>query len=155
MKQGLAALALTVCVMACGCGSSMNLPKWPDPIKAGGTVTMDGTPLQGGVISFAPLAGTEGTGGIGTIDESGKYEMRCRTPDGKTKYGIFPGKYRVTFSRMVRPNGELWTPDASAPGGPMNFGAREMMPPEYTIGSKLTVDIAEGKEEYDFNLKKK
>ncbi len=143
-------------VMTClGCGSSANVPKWPDPIKAKGTVTLDDKPLNGATISFNPIDTTVGTGGIGTTDDSGKYEVLTRMPDGKSRYGLIPGKYRISFSRMVRPDGTPWRPDVSRPGGPMNSGARDVMPPEFSIASKLTVEVAEGKSEYDFNLKTK
>jgi hypothetical protein len=155
MKISLRMFCGMLLVTSMGCGSNAKVPKWPEPIKVTGIVTLDDEPLNGATISFNPVDSTLGTGAIGTTDDSGQYEPLSRMPDGKSKYGIIPGKYRVSLSRMVKPDGTPWRPDPSRPGGPMNSGARDVMPPEFSLASKLMIDVAEGKDEYDFNLKTK
>jgi len=51
-----------------------------------GTVRLDGKLLTKGSIALAPIDGTPGPGGGGSIDKDGKYEI---------KRGLRPGRYRV------------------------------------------------------------
>jgi hypothetical protein len=155
MKRGIGVMCLLSCALALGCGSRMKIPKWPEPMPVKGTVTYDDKPLVNATVSFTPIGQTEGSGAAGMTDDSGKYELKMTWVDGKTRYGIIPGNYRIAFSRMVRPDGTPWKPDPSRPGGPMNSGAREEMPREFALESKITMEVAKGKDVYDFNLKKK
>ena len=155
MKTVCRVLGLCGCLWILGCGSGVKVPKWPEPIKASGTVTYEDKPLTDAVVTFTPIGTTEGQGAIGNTDDAGKYELKTRWVDGKTRYGIIPGNYRISFSRMIKPDGTPWRPDPTVPGGPMNSGAREEMPREFSLESKVTVEVAAGKDNYDFNLKKK
>ena len=155
MRFGLSVLCLSAAVCSLGCGPSVKVPKWPDPVPATGTILFDDKPLANATVSFTPLEQTPGPGAAGTTDEAGKYELKSLGPDGKSRVGAIPGKYRVAVSRMVKPDGSVWTPDPKAPGGPMNSGAREEMPRQYALESKLTAEVASGKSPYDFKLEKK
>ncbi|WP_373650774.1 carboxypeptidase-like regulatory domain-containing protein [Schlesneria sp. DSM 10557] len=155
MKFGLRALILLSLTAVLGCGGGPKLPKWPDPVPASGTITFDGKPLVDATVSFTPLEQTQGKGAVGTTDESGKYELKSLGPDGKPKPGAIPGKYRVSVSRMVKADGSVWKPDPKNPGGPMNFGAKEELPRQYAVESKLVADVASGKSPYDFKLEKR
>ena len=155
MRFGLSVLSLLGVICFAGCGPSVQLPKWPDPVPATGPIVFDDKPLSGATVTFSPLEQTQGHGAIGTTDDAGKYELRSLGPDGKSRVGAIPGKYRVAVSRMVKPDGSVWKPDPKAPGGPMNSGAREEMPRQYALESKLTAEVASGKSPYDFKLEKK
>lgn len=155
MKYTVGIVNLLTVMCFVGCGSGVKLPKWPDPLPATGTIIYDDKPLSGATVTFTPLEQTQGHGAAGTTDDSGKYELKSLGPDGKSRAGIIPGKYRVAVSRMVKPDGSVWKPDPKAPGGPMNSGAREEMPRQYALESKLTTEVAAGKSPYDFKLEKK
>lgn len=149
-----------VCVVGCsvilGCGSQPKVPDWPDPLPVSGTITYGDAPLTSASVNFTPDSPTTpGRGASGFTDDSGNYVLNYRAPNGKTMEGIIPGKYRVTISRMVKPDGTVWKPDPAQPTGPANVGAREVMPREYSLETKLKADVKEGEDTYDFKLVKK
>ncbi len=139
-----------------GCGESVVVPKWPDTVPCEGTVTYDGKPLTEAQILFIPDASTTGQGASGTTDASGKYSLSSRNSAGETVKGIIPGKYRVSFSRMVKPDGAPWIPDPANPVGPASIGAREEMPLKYSdpANSLQLAEVKAGGAPVDFTLKK-
>ena len=139
-----------------GCGEGVVEPNWPDVVPCSGTVTMDGKPLSQAMVLYIPDISTTGQGGSGTTDESGKYSVSSRNAKGEMVPGVIPGKYKVAFSRMVKPDGTVWTPDASNSAGPATFGAREELPLKYSDPA-TSIQIAEvkaGGAPVDFALKK-
>jgi hypothetical protein len=74
----LAILCLTL--VGVGCSGDGRRP-------VSGSVTVDGDPLEDGIIRFEPLAGTPGSGS-GTAIVSGRYALPAEK-------GLFPGKFRV------------------------------------------------------------
>src|SRR5262245_17864253 len=78
-------------VLALGCGSQRVVP-------VSGTVTMDGQPLAGAEISFAPIAKEgaieAGPGSAGKTDKEGKFTLKTI----KGESGAIPGKHRVAIS---------------------------------------------------------
>lgn len=136
-----------------GCGPSG--PKLPDLVPVSGTVTYDGKPLDNATVTFSPMEGGQaGFGASGFTDSSGKYTLETAAGDGKTKLGAVPGKYGVTISRMVKPDGSVWKPDPKDPSGPMTYGAREELPSEYSMQPRLTAEVANDKAVHDFKLDK-
>ena len=98
----LAALLLT----AAGCNRSGELP-------VRGAVTLDGTPLESGSISFRPVDPSKSKGSGATIRD-GRYEIPA-------SHGLPPGKYLVTISaykltgRMLPdPTGGVEKPEVAA-----------------------------------------
>ncbi len=81
----LAALALFV-----GCGTSTG----PKTVPVTGTVTLDGTPVAGAVVTFSPEA-ADGRAATGTTDGSGRFELTT-TVSGD---GAVPGSYFVGISK--------------------------------------------------------
>ena len=75
----LAAAALSLFVSGCSGGGG----------TVSGTVTLDGTPIQGGVVTFHPVG--EGPSAIGAVKKDGTYEV---TIGNQT--AIPPGEYLVT-----------------------------------------------------------
>ena len=72
------------CLLAllAGCGPSYDA-------TISGTVTMDGSPLTKGTVSFHPTAG--GPVATGTIQSDGAFEVQTATTEG-----LSPGEYKVT-----------------------------------------------------------
>lgn len=83
-KPLLALVATTIV----GCGGAGLAP-------VSGTVSMDGSPLDGATVTFHPQPGVKSNGGSGTSDAAGKFTLL--TPQGKP--GIIPGDYSITVSR--------------------------------------------------------
>ncbi|MFO1005914.1 MAG: carboxypeptidase-like regulatory domain-containing protein [Planctomycetaceae bacterium] len=148
-------VALTL-VWFSGC-SSESVPNWPEPVSCSGTVTMNGESLSNATVLFIPEAGTVGPGGSGTTDETGKYSVQSLGPDKKMEPGLIPGKYKVAFSRMVKPDGQVWVPEPNSTEGPATSGAREELPQRYSMPfqSKIVVEVTDKSSPHDFKLKKK
>jgi hypothetical protein len=86
-----AVCVFTICFAGCGGGPEIK-----------GTVKLDGKPLEGVRVSFQPL--DPGLGGaVAETDAAGAFKIMPQA-DGVT---LKPGKYGVTFSRMVDAQGNL------------------------------------------------
>src|SRR5262245_24475246 len=107
-----------------------------------GQVTLQGKPVEDGIIQFAPLDG-QGTGDGAQI-VNGKY----RIPREK---GLSPGKYRVS---IYAGDGRSGAGDAS-PDSP-HAGSRpgkERVPPEYNERSEVIKEvIKDGPNKFDFDV---
>jgi len=75
-----------------GCGG--NPAGYPETAPVTGTVTLDGAPVEGASISFAP---PEGRSSSGTTDADGKYELRYVGP----VMGAMLGTNRVIIRKQV------------------------------------------------------
>lgn len=75
-----------------GCGGTPA--GYPDTAPVTGTITLDGAPLEGATISFAPA---EGRSSSGKADAQGKYELRYT---GAIK-GAMLGTHRVEIRKSV------------------------------------------------------
>ena len=87
-----------------GCSGKSDAPK---VASVSGTVTKGGKPFEGAEITFNPV-GKGRHAAVGVTDAAGKFELLT----GSQK-GAEPGDYKVTISRMVRPDG---TPVIPIPG---------------------------------------
>jgi hypothetical protein len=110
-----------------GCG------KRQDRHEVTGEVTLQGRPLDDGIIQFAPLDG-QATGDGAQIVQ-GKY----RIPKEK---GLAPGKYKVT---IYGGDGSSGAGDASpdSPRAGMKPG-QERVPAEYNKQSKVVAEVTRG-----------
>ncbi|WP_425618530.1 carboxypeptidase-like regulatory domain-containing protein [Anatilimnocola sp. NA78] len=136
MTKGLATafalLALSLSVGLTGCGGP-NLSENLVPVT--GTVTMDGKPLAGASVTFVAIGTTPGMGGVGTVDESGKFEV-SHFRAGK---GLDPGEYKVVISKRVMSNG------SPIPAGTLSIAdlsTRDIVPPRYSDYNKTTLALA-------------
>ena len=91
-------LVLMSMVVGCGGGSQRG------PVS--GTVTLDGQPLEHGVISFRPIKGNASPGS-GSVVTDGNFEI----PADK---GLPPGEYKVTISALQKTGRMI----QDFPGGP-------------------------------------
>lgn len=104
-----------------------------------GAVTVDGEPLQDGIIRFEPLAGTSGSG-AGTAIVDGRYTL----PADK---GLFPGRFRVRIESHQL-TGEMYN-DVIRGRQP------EILPVKFAEDGPREVEVEMGgKAEFNFALEK-
>jgi hypothetical protein len=135
------ALLAVLLALGCGRGSSSGL------VPVTGTVTLDGQPLAGATVGFLPQGDLKGGGGGGGTDAAGKYQVLS---SGSQK-GLLPGRYKVTISRRLMPDGKPPTTDLM-PGVPPG---QETLPPQYSDLDKTTLsaNVTAGSGPIDFALK--
>lgn len=92
------AVAAALCLFLSGCGGGGG--------SVSGTVTLDGNPLKGGVVTFHPVAG--GASAIGAVSKDGTYEVAIGN-----ELGLPPGEYIVTVDAA-----ETVTSEPGLAGGP-------------------------------------
>ncbi len=88
---------VATCVLAAlvSCGCSNNPADYPEVATVGGTVNLDGKPLEGATITFAPQSGRSSSG---VTDSSGRYSLNYT---GSIR-GAMLGSHRVMIKKMVR-----------------------------------------------------
>jgi hypothetical protein len=138
-----------------GCGATPATPDWPEPVPVKGTVTMGDKPVSDARIFFAPKGHTEGQGASGMTDAQGTYELFTMNPHGEKVPGAIPGEYKVTISKILKPDGTPVPPDSKEP--PMMFGGTESMPIEYSdhVQTRLIATVVPSGPPIDFKLNKK
>ena len=130
MRIGRIAVGLVACALAAaGCdGSGLA--------DVSGTVTVDGTPIEEGAITFYPVDGQGQTAG-GPIKD-GKYSVPVSV--GKMKVSIsYPraiGKKKL-YNTPESPEGIIW---------------KEGLPGRYNEQSELTFEVKSGKNTKDWEL---
>lgn len=88
---------LVACCLAIGCGAGGKVANVP----VSGKVSVNGTPVTSGQVSFIPAAGTEGGGlSAGPIDNAGTYTISTGGSAGAPL-----GKYKVTVTPSMVPSG--------------------------------------------------
>jgi hypothetical protein len=132
-----AASVLLLCG-AVGCGNSLNRQ------QVSGQVTLDGAPLDHGIVEFTP----QQPGGVGSGSEikNGRYAIEAAR-------GLPPGRYLVRLYSGSRE--ELAAP--ASPLGPALASAtvaRERIPAKYNTQSQLNVEVVGNKANVlDFQIK--
>jgi len=120
-------LWLGLLAAAGGCGAS-------DPLgrrAVSGTVTLDGTPLSDGAVSFQPTG--QGATSSGAVISAGKYAIaRDR--------GLPPGKYRVVIN-AVKPGTGTTLPEGKMPGEEVGTPPVELIPAEWNTKSQNIVEV--------------
>jgi hypothetical protein len=130
MRVGRLFAGLAVCaLLAAGCdGSGMA--------DVSGTVTVDGTPIEEGAITFFPIDGQGPTAG-GPIKD-GKYSVKV--PLGKMKVTISQPKAigkKKLYNTPDSPEGIIW---------------KEALPARYNEQSDLVFDVQSGRNSKDWEL---
>jgi hypothetical protein len=127
-------------ILAFGCGDSKTAP-------VSGTVKLDGKLLPNASVTFQPIGeGTmnPGPGSYAATNEKGEYTLAINTHTG----GAVLGKHRVEISCLIDDGQDK-------PGEDRKTKARDRVPPQYNINSKLTFDVKPGPNVADFDLKSK
>jgi hypothetical protein len=129
-----AVLIAVICACA-GCGGPS--------VRVEGTVTLDGAPVDGGVIMFFQGDGPGSDKGNSAI-VGGKYLI-----DGERAKNLTPGSYTVQIHWLQRlGSGNPANPDTSP-------AVRQMIPPKYSTKSTLTRELVLGPNKLEFELKSK
>lgn len=84
---------VSLCCGLLGCGGG-----GPKPVPVSGKVTFKGEPLKGAQISFHPEGGATDAIALGVSDDAGNFQLATVNDPG-----AFPGKYKVTVSKMEMP----------------------------------------------------
>jgi hypothetical protein len=84
-KRACSVLMLLTAFAVTGCGNR--------PSKVTGTVTLDGTPVEGAHVTFSPVDG-KGRSASGGTSSGGKFELTTF----KENDGALPGEYKVTVT---------------------------------------------------------
>jgi len=89
---GLAVVIGSALLLSAGCGPRGGVGG--KPVPSGGTITLDGQPLSGVVITFIPTGAGQPATGVSGAD--GSFRLTTRN----TGDGAIPGTYKVTVKRQ-------------------------------------------------------
>jgi hypothetical protein len=114
-------------------------------VKAGGTITLDGQPLAGAVVSFDDP--TDDTYSYGLTDANGRFRLQIDSDMS----GVTPGPKIVRVSTTRKILG-LNTKEEGAPAEPGSAGG-ERVPERFNKKSKLVVEVTPSQTAYQIDLK--
>ena len=133
-----------------GCQSTESGGNHPPVVKATGTVTYKGDPVEGAEVTFNnPSANYSGTA---KTDSSGRFTL---STFGKND-GVVPGKQLVAIRRVEVIDKTPPNVDVSAGGAALPPEIRWLIPQKYSDFKKsgLTAEVTEGgKNDFTFDLK--
>lgn len=102
-----------------------------------GTLTINGSPVQDAVVTFAPAEG--GRSAMAVTQTDGTYELNY-TPGVK---GAKLGMNSVRITTYI-------APELDDNNRVVNPGTPERLPPKYSAGQELTVEVKPGDNTFDF-----
>ncbi|WP_299459677.1 carboxypeptidase-like regulatory domain-containing protein [uncultured Gimesia sp.] len=131
-----------------GCGGSINADySQLDLVDVSGTVTLDGQPLPGAMVTFEAK---DGTFSSGVTDESGRFNLMFNTE----KSGCLTGDKTV----RIKVGGDLENPDEETEGeseAGRQAGSQIVIPAQYNKKSTLEVTVDANHRSFEFDLKSK
>lgn len=143
---------IALCMMATGCGGDGKY------VPVSGTITYNGSPLKGAMVSFQPVAKSGmdagGVGSTGRTDDNGRYTLDASTPQPTP--GALVGKHTVRISLV--PSGTAPANDNMDAGNVMSKKggasiATQPIPAKYNDETTLTFDVVSGgTDKADFKL---
>jgi hypothetical protein len=110
---------ILICVLTVVAGGCHRGPARPKLMPVHGTVTLDGKPQSGVVVTFVPIGSTQGAGGSAFTDSNGKYELLYRSGEKGTPVG----EYRVSVAKSGFGDVAPATPTAAADTSQLHLGA--------------------------------
>jgi hypothetical protein len=127
-------------IVVLGCGGNSE----PRKEAASGSVTWKGQPLDQGTLEFVPADGQGAAAAV--IIQNGRYQFMS-TP------GLEPGAYRVRITSRESPMRRA-NPNAPPDSELMDPKAKERIPPEYNVKTKLQAKVVKGgSNTFNFDLK--
>lgn len=139
-------LLLCLSTLTVGC----NNKRLPTIVKAEGTVTLDGNPVENATIAF--ISERTDYHAVGNTNAQGKFAMRVSRDEYNGKEGACPGDYKVEISKSVIGNA------SGSPSGEAVVNLRNELPTKYaSIGSsELVITVPDkGSDQLNFDLKSK
>lgn len=131
-------------LMLCGC-SGEGIPELG---RVSGTVTLDGSPVEGLQVIFQPEKGRRS---VGVTDVHGEYKLDYL----KDAPGAVLGTHTVSITFTGEEAGaEEGSGDASSDTPEKNLEA-VVIPPQYNSKSTLTAEVKSGENKHDFPLTSK
>jgi hypothetical protein len=130
-------LVIATCI---GCGK-----KGPQRAAVSGHVTLDGQPINEGVIQFLPIEGTIGPEAGGVI-ANGQYDI-------VQQHGPVVGKARVELRASKKTGRKIQDPTGRP--GTLTDEYTEMFPPNSNTNSSLVREIKDGLNKLDFDIRTK
>ena len=149
------ALKLLLSAFLVGCGGSSAPPSKNPPVyKAGGTVTLNGTPVEGASVRF--MRGDGKAGGSATTDAQGKFVLSTYAAgDGVAAGDYMVGITKFDLSKVDRgvgaPGDANYRPPAADSPPPKN-----LLPTKYAEPTPMGLSAsvkAEGTNDFTFDLK--
>jgi hypothetical protein len=140
--RALLLLSLVTLVFAGGCGSETLAP-------VSGTVTLNGKPLAGAIVSFTPMVPRKGVeaplGSSGKTNDQGHYSLETNAG----RKGALVAKHKVAISVV---QAEAGNSDARPPRG--GWPMKDRIPTKYNENTELEFEVPSGgTDKADFNLK--
>jgi hypothetical protein len=146
--------------MGLGCAGDDGPATYP----VTGTVTLNGTPVEGVTVTFVPDGA--GQSAVGITDPSGKYALTTRAKDD----GAVVGRYKVTMAKYEKGAAATTSPDevhedyditdeyaegydeaAASAAAP----SKNLLPEKYGDPnlSGFSAEVVEGENKHDFDVK--
>ncbi|MDB5306121.1 MAG: hypothetical protein JWO38_323 [Gemmataceae bacterium] len=138
LRAAAVALATGLLVAAGGCGNGGG-----GRAAVRGKVTLDGQPVEAGLISFVPAEGTKGPS-AGAAVSQGEYEVQGDNLP-------VPGAYRVEIKAQKK-TGKKVPVGSPAPPGTMAEETVEAIPARYNTRSTLREELKPGSNVLNFDL---
>ena len=110
--------------LVAGCGG---------PVDVQGTIVRNGKPVTGAQVAFIPVKGGQEAGDL--TDEEGNFRLK-----NPKKFGIVPGEYLVTVSKLDFPPG-MPRPSAHELNMALTAKMKETMPVHYTLQDKTPLRV--------------
>ena len=119
--------SLAVAILAAGCG-----PSRPTTMPVEGVVTLDGEPVEGASVMFAPEDG--GRPALGVTDKGGKFALKTFEPGD----GALPGKHQVTVRKVEMSGIQADRDGLSGPAIPGKIQEMWITPKKYSNAASCT-----------------
>ncbi len=128
---------MAISLIANGCAQAEK-SQLPPTVSVKGTVKIDGLPLANAAVQFHPEGTTAGVGSGGYTDQHGNFELITVSGGSEITKGAPVGKYKVTVSKFMKPDGTDFPLDSKEPPG--LTGAVETVPMIYSDPQWTTLD---------------
>lgn len=151
-----AAITMGLSLVLTGCSGDVADYSKVELVSVGGTITLDGNPVEGAVITFESTETGSFSGAMS--DSKGRYQLRFDSQ----KMGVTPGRKRIQIGTARKILGISSTEEAGESseeeqGDPAETGLivdnSEKIPACYNHDSNLFVDVTSSSYTVDFDLK--